>query len=394
MHRPLPAQKRHVFLDTLTTVAYPLHMRIGFDARMAYYSTAGIGHYIKSLLGGLARVDRENRYTVFHSRKDRQIPRRPANFRTRLLWTPCHHRWEQTALPAELSLARLDVLHSPDFIPPLRRRFRSVITVHDLAFLHFPELLTEEARRYYGQIYRAVESADAIIAVSESTKNDLVTMTGATPEKIRVVYEAPAESYHRVEPGDEEMPASVQALVQPFLLFVGTLEPRKNLPALLQAMTLVKAVRGRQTPLLVIAGRKGWLYQETLDLIGSLELSGETLLFGPASTEELLWLYNRAEAMVLPSLYEGFGLPVIEAMACGTPVITTNVSSLPEVAGEAAILVDPHDREALASAISRVLDDPDLRSRMREAGLAQASRFDWDTTARATVEAYRMASLS
>ncbi|MDP2661847.1 MAG: glycosyltransferase, partial [Dehalococcoidia bacterium] len=143
---------------------------------MAYYSAAGIGRYVNGLLGGLMRVDRENRYTVFHSRKDRDLPQRPSNFGARSLLTPCHHRWEQLALPAELSRARLDVLHSPDFIPPLHRRCRSVITVHDLAFLHFPELLTEEARRYYGQIHLAVESADAIIAVSENTKNDLVKM--------------------------------------------------------------------------------------------------------------------------------------------------------------------------------------------------------------------------
>ncbi|MDP2660763.1 MAG: glycosyltransferase family 1 protein, partial [Dehalococcoidia bacterium] len=325
--------------------------------------------------------------------KDRHLPQTPSNFLTRSLWTPCHHRWEQVALPAELSLARLDVLHSPDFIPPLHRRCRSVITVHDLAFLHFPELLTEEARRYYGQIYLAVESADAIIAVSENTKNDLVKMAGATPGKVHIVFEAPAGSYHQIEPGAGGMPASVRSLAQPFLLFVGTLEPRKNLSVLLHAMGLIKADRGGRTPLLVIAGNKGWLYQDTLDLIGTLNLSGETLLFGPASPEELLWLYNRAEAMVLPSMYEGFGLPVIEAMACGTPVITTNVSSLPEVAGEAAILVDPHDSDGLAAAISRVLDDPNLRARMREAGLAQSSHFDWDSTARATVEVYREASL-
>lgn len=366
-------------------------MRIGFDARMAYYSTAGISRYIYGLLGGLMCVDRENRYIVFQSRKDRDIPQQPANFRTRFLWTPCHHRWEQKAMPAELSLARLDVLHSPDFIPPFRRRCRSVITVHDLAFLHYPEFLTEDARRYYGQIHAAVRSADAIIAVSQNTKKDLVEMVGAPPEKVHVVYEAPSALYRPVDQSAAGMPASIHALPQPFLLFVGTLEPRKNLPALLRAMARIKAERGRQAPLLVIAGKKGWLYQDTLDLIGTLDLSRDTLLFGPASPEELLWLYNRAEAMVLPSVYEGFGLPVIEAMACGTPVITTRVSSLPEVAGDAAILVDPQDGDALVSAICRVLDGPALRGKMRESGLNQAARFDWMSTARATVAVYREA---
>ncbi len=364
-------------------------MHVGFDARMAYYSGAGIRRYIYGLLGGLMCTDRENRYTVFQSRKDRNIPQQPANFRTRLLWTPCHHRREQLGLAVELSMARIDVLHSPDFIPPFHRRCRSVITVHDLAFRLYPEFLTEESRRYYGQIDAAVKSADAIIAVSQNTKKDLVEMVGAPPEKVHVVYEAPSALYRPINPNAAGMPASVQALQQPFLLFVGTLEPRKNLPLLLKALVRIKTDRGCQAPPLVIAGKKGWLYQETLDLIGELGLSSDALLFGPATPEELLWLYNRAEAMILPSVYEGFGLPVIEAMACGTPVITTRTSSLPEVAGNAALLVDPQDSDALAGTICRVLDDPALRRQMREAGLNQAARFDWISTARATVAVYR-----
>lgn len=369
-------------------------MRIGFDARMAHYSTAGIRRYIYGLLGGLMCADRENRYTVFQSRKDRNIPQQPSNFRTRFLWTPCHNRWEQLALPVELSFTRLDVFHSPDFIPPFRRRCRSVITVHDLAFLHYPEFLTEDARRYYGQIHVAVKSADAIIAVSQNTRKDLVEMVNAPPGKVHVVYEAPSALYRPLDQNAGGMPGSIHALPQPFLLFVGTLEPRKNLPALLRAMVKIKAERGDRTPLLVIAGKKGWLYQETLDLITTLGLSKNTFLFGPASPEELLWLYHLAEMMILPSVYEGFGLPVIEAMACGTPVVCSRVSSLPEVAGDAAVLVEPQDTDALASAICRVLDDTALRVGMRKAGLDQAARFDWLSTARDTVAVYREACAS
>ena len=370
---------------------YPLAMRIGFDARMAYYSSGGLGHYIDGLLNGLASIDQENQYTIFRSRKDRRVSSLPPNFRTRPLWTPCHHRWEQVALPAELALSNLDVLHSPDFIPPLRRRCRSVITVHDLAFIRYPEYLTPDALRYYGQIRSAVKSADLIIAVSQNTKVDLSELLAVPPAKVRVVYEAASPLYRPLNGGSAAIPESVQALPQPYLLFVGTLEPRKNVPALLQALARIKAQRGPLTPRLVLAGARGWLYQGALELVGKLGLSEETVLFGPATPQELLWLYNRAEAMVLPSFYEGFGLPLVEAMACGTPVITSRTSSLPEVAGNAALLVEPEDSDGLAEAICRVLDEAPLRAQLRQAGLRQAAQYDWAKTARATLEVYREA---
>ncbi len=371
---------------------YPQAMRIGLDARMAYYSAAGLGRYINGLLAGLISFDRNNQYTIYQSRKDRQVYQLPPNFRARPLWTPCHHAWEQAALPVELAWSRLDVLHSPDFIPPLRRRCRSVITVHDLAFLRYPQFLTPDARRYYGQISPAVKSADLIIAVSESTKRDLVEMLSVAQEKVRVVYEAPSPHFRPLAEDAAGVPDRIQALPKPFLLFVGTLEPRKNVPALLRATARIREERGPRTPSLVLAGGKGWLYQEALGLIGQLDLSDKVVLFGPATPDELLWLYHRAEMLVLPSFYEGFGLPVVEAMACGTPVVASRTSSLPEVAGDAALLVDPLDIDGLAEAICRVLDDHALRGSMRRAGLDQAARFDWASTARATLEVYQEAA--
>lgn len=370
---------------------YPQHMRIGIDARIVYYSAAGLGRYVSGLLGGLASIDQENEYTVYRSRKDQQACQLPPNFKLRRLWTPSHHAWEQASLPLELALSRMDVLHSPDFIPPWRRSYRSVITVHDLAFVRYPQFLTPDARRYYSQIGRAVNSADLIIAVSQSTRNDLVEMLGVPQGKVRVVYEAPSPQFRPLEADAAGAPDSVRALPRPFLLFVGTLEPRKNLPTLLRAMARIKAERRAPVPRLVVAGGKGWLYQEALDLIGHLDLGHDVVLFGPTTPQELLWLYNRAEMMVLPSFYEGFGLPVVEAMACGTPVVCSRASSLPEVAGTAALLVDPLDVDGLAGAICRVLDDRELRDSMRRAGMAQASRFDWPSTARATLAVYREA---
>lgn len=368
---------------------YPQAMRIGLDARMAYYSSAGLGRYINGLLGGLVSLDQKNQYTIYRSRKDRQVYQLPPNFRTRSLWTPCHHQWEQQALLLELAFSRLDILHSPDFIPPLRRRCRSVITVHDLAFLRYPQFLTAESRRYYGQIRAAVKSANAIIAVSKATKRDLEELLGVPGDKITVVYEAPAPLFRPLGESETGIPARVKDLPRPFLLFVGTLEPRKNLPALLHALALIKAERGANTPGLVLVGGKGWLYQESLDLIGQLDLSGQTTMLGPATPEELLWLYNRAEVMVMPSFYEGFGLPVVEAMACGAPVVVSRTSSLPEVAGDAALMVEPSDSKGLARAICRVLDDEALHSDMRQAGLRQAARFTWDRAARETLKVYQ-----
>lgn len=384
--------KRNALLDTPFYMPYPQAMRIGFDARMSFYSSAGLGRYINGLLGGLASIDHENQYLVFHSRKDRSIPQRPPNYRTRLLWTPCHHPLEQATLPVELSFARLDLLHSPDFIPPLHRRIASVITVHDLAFLYYPQYLVPEARRYYGQIGAAVKSAEAIIAVSQHTKKDLIEQLGVPEGKVHVVYEAANPLYRPLGEVAFGSPQRVVAIPQPYILFVGTLEPRKNLPALLRAMAQIKGQRASRTPRLVMAGGKGWLYQESLDLVGQLGLTEETLLFGPAAPEELLWLYNRAELLVLPSVYEGFGLPVVEAMACGTPVVVSRTSSLPEVAGDAGLLVDPADSEALAEAICRVLDDQALREKMRQAGLQQAGRFSWESTARETLDVYHKAA--
>lgn len=356
---------------------------------MAYYSAAGIGRYINGLLECLISLDQKNQYTVYRSRKDRQVYQLPPNFRARPLWTPCHHPLEQVALPLELAFSRLDILHSPDFIPPLRRLCRSVITVHDLAFLRYPQFLTAESRRYYGQIRAAVKSANAIIAVSEATKRDLEELLSVPGDKITVVYEAPAPLFRPLGENENGIPARVQDLPRPFLLFVGTLEPRKNLPALLHALALIKTERGAKTPGLALVGGKGWLYQESLDLIGQLDLSEQTTMLGPATPEELLWLYNRAEVLVMPSFYEGFGLPVVEAMACGAPVVVSRTSSLPEVAGDAALMVEPSDSKGLARAICRVLDEEALRSAMRQAGLRQAARFTWDRAARETLKVYQ-----
>jgi len=363
-------------------------MRIALDARLLYYQQAGIAQYTQRLLTALAEIDHQNDYIVLQSRKDRRRLVSAANFRRHPLWTPPHHRLEQLTLPLELAPLRLDVLHSPDFIPPLRRNCRAVITVHDLAFLLFPGLLTAESQRYYGQIRRAVHSAEAIIAVSESTKCDLIAHTAAPAAKITVVYEAAGPAFRPVT--DAAALAVVRqkyGLPEEFVLFVGTIEPRKNLATLLKAWSKIRISNFEFRNSLVIAGKPGWLYEETI--AQARELGTAVQFIGGVRPEDLPALYSAARLFVLPSLYEGFGLPVLEAMACGTPVVCSQASSLPEVAGDAALLVEPHDVDGLAAALQRALSDEALRRQMIARGLAQAARFSWEKAARETLAVYR-----
>ncbi|MBI2907880.1 MAG: glycosyltransferase family 4 protein [Chloroflexi bacterium] len=375
-------------------------MRIGIDARLLHYQRGGISQYILHLIEALAEVDPTDAFAIFQSRRDRVSHCRAQNFGRSSLWTPPHHRLEQWLLPLELAFADLDVLHSPDFIPPLReapgkflrRRFKSVITVHDLAFLRYPNLLTEESRQYYSQVAKAVASADGIIAVSDWTRRDLLELTDADDRKIRVIHNAADKRYRPLDPSEAgqavERFCRERGLPADFILWVGTLEPRKNLDTLLRAMALLQEKEpGRYV--LVAVGAKGWLFESALQLLDQLRLKDYVLFRGPASVDELLMLYNAASMFVFPSLYEGFGLPPLEAMACGAPVISSNAACLPEVLGDAAIFVDPLDVEGWARAIRRLSTDDAQRRDMARRGLERAASYEWNRTAEQTLSLYR-----
>ncbi|MBI1800580.1 MAG: glycosyltransferase family 4 protein [Chloroflexi bacterium] len=388
-------------------------MRIGIDARLAHIRReGGIAQYTLNLIQALARLEADD-YLILHHRNASPAPwltaiplpvtahadwprsaddgRRGSPLQPRRLFTPPHHRLEQWALPAELWFMGLDVLHSPDFIPPFRRRWASVITVHDLAFCRYPHLLTRESAAYYGQVRRAVASAERVIAVSEATRRDIVNLLDGDEERIAVIYEA-ADPLCR--PLDD--PLAIQqvlaqhGLSQPFALFVGTIEPRKNISLLIRAFQRLSR-RGVKAQL-VIAGRRGWLADEVFALAGQLGLGDQVKFIGALSRPELVGLYNAARLLVLPSLYEGFGLTALEAMACGTPVVVSNVSSLPEVVGDAGLTVDPQDEAGLAEAMRRLLEDDALRDSLREAGLQRAQRFSWERAARETLDVYHQAA--
>lgn len=366
-------------------------MHIGIDARLYYYRQAGIGNYVVRLIRALAEIDAEDRFTVFQSWKDKANFIARPNFKRQNLLTPCHNKYEQIALPLELSRSRLDLLHSPDFIPPFRRRCKSVITVHDLAFMIFPEFVTEESRRYYGQIQRAVESAEGIMADSESTREDMVRLLGIDKERVDVVYLAPEEIFKPVD--DEQTLTDFRnrfGLPSSYILYVGTIEPRKNLITLLKAYAkLLKGTSIAAPRKLVLVGKKGWLYEDTFKLIESLGLSERVLFIDSFNQSDLVLFYGAANMFVIPSLYEGFGFTPLEAMCCGTPVISSRTSSLIEIVGDGGLLFEPEDVDGLADAMYRVLSDFALRTELRQRGFAQAAKFNWRKTAKETLAVYR-----
>lgn len=362
--------------------------RIGIDARLTYYTQGGIAQYTQHLIRALAALEPAHEFLILHSRKDmRNLATAPGQHRIRC-WTPAHHRFERLALAVEVAPLRLDLLHSPDFIPPLDGHYRSVITVHDLAFLRYPQFLTVASRRYYNnQIAAAVARADAIIAVSETTRADLLDLLGVPPQKIAVIPEAASEQFRPTPLEEVERLRAKRGLPTSYILFVGTIEPRKNIGGLLHAYAHLRATLPDAPPLVIVGGR-GWLDEEVFTLCEDLALGQWVIWYGPADPADLPALYSGAAVFCLPSFYEGFGLPPLEAMACGTPVVVSNRSSLPEVVGEAGLLVDPDDAAEIGEALHRVLTDSDLAAEMRRCGLQRAAMFSWAETARQTLALY------
>lgn len=363
-------------------------MRVGIDARISFYSQAGIGQYTRQLIRALSDIVQEDEIIILRSRKDKADLVPGHRFLQRSLWTPSHHRLEQFTLPLEIAWRDLHLLHSPDFIPPLRRNCKSVITIHDLAFLQFPNMLTRESARYYGQIDEAVRSADHIIAVSESTKKDIIRLLGVSDKQITVIYEAANPVFRPLDRAQAARWAEAQfGIVGDFALFLGTIEPKKNLGTLFKAYRQLLDTYHIDARL-VVAGARGWLYEDVFAEVEKLGLEQEIVFLGRPSDDDLLQLYNAATVLVHPSLYEGFGLTPLEAMTCGTPVIVSNVSSLPEVVGDAGLLVDPEDVEHMAVAMWRVLQTQELQQELRDKGLQRASNFSWAKTAKQTLDLY------
>lgn len=364
-------------------------MQIGIDARLMRHQPAGISRYTWHLLHALAQLDQDDEFVIFQHRKHRDQLIEQANFRRATLFAPVHTRLEQVMLPVELKRFPLDLIHATDFIPPLHSNIPAVITVHDLAFLHWPHFLTKDSARYYGQIDRAVHHSKHIIVPSESTKHDLVGQLGAPDAKVSVIYEAADPRFQPLPIAETRRAMATKFKIpESYIFFVSTIEPRKNVNGLLQAFRILVDRYDIGDTGLVLAGSKGWLYEETMEIVTKLNLTDRTFFLGRVRDDDLQKLYVGARCHVHPALYEGFGLPPLEAMACGTPTIVSNVGSLPEVVNDAALLVNPRDHEEIAVAMSRLLLDQDLHAELTQKGLQQANCFSWDRAARKTLEVY------
>ncbi len=296
--------------------------------------------------------------------------------------------WEQARLPQAIRRDRLSLLHGLAYATPLFAGIPIVVTVHDLSFLLYPQSFRPGNRLYLSRITaQSCHRARRVIAVSKATANDLVHLLGVPETKIDVVYNGVDEIYSPLPVAEVEAYRRQAGWPESFMLIVGTLEPRKNHLGLLDAYDRYR--RSVQNPIpLLIGGGKGWYFENVFERVKALGLEQYVHFLGFVPLTDLPWLYNAASLFVYPSVYEGFGLPVAEAMACGTPVITSSVSSLPEVAGDAAWMVDPDDSEALALAMTAVLNDSERSDAMRTAGLTHAAQFRWTATADATAAVY------
>jgi glycosyltransferase involved in cell wall biosynthesis len=369
-------------------------MRIAIDARLNAYRQGGIPQYTRQLITALADVATEDQIVSFQHRDQLRPLAIAPNVVRRTALTPPHHRFEQWTLPLEVLLARPDVLHCPDFIAPTRRACPAVVTIHDLAFMHYPEILDASARAYYGQVTANAPRADAIIAVSESTRQDIAQFLDIPIEQIDVIYEAAAPLYTQLvlREGEARVLNATPVAAGTFMLFVSTLEPRKNLPTLLQALRICLDRRPEANYRLVIVGRRGWRDEAIFQTARDLKLADHVLFTGGVGQYDLRWLYNACRMYINPSLYEGFGLPLLEAMACGAPCLAAATSSLPEIGGEAAIYVPPLEAEQWADEIMALWDDEDRRAELGRMGVARAQQFSWNRTARETLKVYRRAA--
>lgn len=367
--------------------------RIGIDVTASVTQGGGIGRYTRELVRALVEVDGERTYHLFHAKPPKRLP--VANPLPKGDNVVCHgapltdrwlyRLWYRLRLPLHVQLltGKLDLFHSPDFVlPPVGGDIPTLLTVHDLSFVHYPEAFTPALTNYLNTVVPwSIGRATHIVADSQATKEDLINIWKVDPARITVIYSGVGSGFKPVTAGRQisQVREKYNLGQTPYLLSVGTLQPRKNYQMLIQAFA---PVAGHYPHSLVIAGGKGWLFDQILAEATSLGIEDRVRFVGFVDDDDLPALYSEATLFVFPSMYEGFGLPLLEAMACGVPVLSANASCLPEVAGEAALLLPPHSTKKWTSSMMALLDDPSRRTRMVANGFRQARRFTWHKAAR------------
>jgi len=373
--------------------------RICLDVSPVVHRKAGLGSYARELAVSLTKAGSGYSFSLFHYGENLEaaLPEALAGLPT--LVTPLEaRRWRLTVAThyagrrdMDRSFAGIDLFHATEHLLPPLTGPKTVFTFHDAIYALFPGYHLPMNRLFLGWMMpRFLRRADAIIVVSECSRRDAVRLHGADPARIQVIYEGvdrrfrPPESRQVVDGARARL-----GLPDRYLLTVGTIEPRKNLITLFEAYAALLADgSGDALPPLVVVGKRGWLYEKTLRRVSELGLEKSVVFPGYLADADLPLVYAGTEMFVFPSFYEGFGLPPLEALACGAPVICSNTSSMPEVVGDAAILVDPGDAAALRRAMAAVLGDEDLRRKLREAGPRRAAAFTWEETARRTLAVY------
>jgi glycosyltransferase involved in cell wall biosynthesis len=376
-------------------------MRVGINAQLLNtqptYRSAGVSNYSAYLLRHLGALamdpNADLSLTAFINAKNFEAPgidlvssgphlQRPV---VRILW-------EQSTFPGHLQRANVDLVHGLVNVLPLTPPIPGVVTVHDLSFVREPETLPRLKRAYLSRLCRAsVHRARHVIAVSRQTADDLVRFFDVDAQKIEVIYNGVGSVFSPGEPAEIEDFRRQRGLPARFLLFLGTLEPRKNLEMLVRAYGRwhAQASSSDQAVKLVLAGGRGWYYDQIFSTVHALGLEDHVLFPGFVASDELVNWYRAAEGFVYPSRFEGFGLPLLEAMACGTPALCSRAGSLLEIAGDAAFTFALDDEDGLVAALGRLMSDEGLQRDLRRAGLAQASNFSWSRTAQETAGVYR-----
>jgi glycosyltransferase involved in cell wall biosynthesis len=363
-------------------------MRIGIDGIVLRGRDAGSLRYFEQLLDALGSIDDPNDYVAFASRSVQTALSFPSN--KKISYSSVDSNILPAALQQQLyrswhSRGQLDLLHCPVFVPPLSFTGKTVMTVFDLTFVLFPETKKWTGRMWWQLLgRRGIEKANQVIALSASTQNDLIKW-GIEGNKITVVYPYVSPRF-KPSINIDETRARYQ-LPEKYILFVGTLERRKNLPTLIRAFDQARKISGLKH-VLVLAGQRGWLYQDIFRTIEELGLNNQVVFLNYFPDDNLPMLYSGADLFVLPSLYEGFGFPILEAMACGAPVLASNVSSLPEIVGDAGALVPPNNVEQIALEIARLLMDRDRAREMAERGIQRAREFSRERFAQGILRAY------